>query len=67
MNRQRRLFREDKLPVELIRKLEEVGLNLNGRGRPYGLDVWMEKWEELKDYWEKNGNCDVAEYGPNKG
>eukprot|EP00804_Cyclotella_cryptica_P020157 CCRYP_014932-RB/>CCRYP_014932-RB protein AED:0.07 eAED:0.07 QI:215/0.81/0.75/1/0.63/0.58/12/3112/737 len=62
--RQRRLFKEDKLPVELIKKLEMLGLNLKGRGRPFGYESsesWEQSYHELSKYHEKFGHTDVPE------
>lgn len=61
--RQRRLFTEGKLPAELINKLENLDMNLKGRGRPFGLDSpeWFDRYKELLDYFTKHGDCDVPD------
>ena len=55
---------EGKLPKELIRKLESLGLNLKGRGRPFGFESpesWEQSYKELSKYHEKFGHTDVPE------
>ena len=64
IGRQRRLFRDEKLPTDLINKLEQLGVNLKGRGRPFGYESeesWNSNYDDMMAYYEQHGNCDVAE------
>lgn len=68
--RQRRLFREGKLPGELINKLETLDLNIRGQGRPFGLDSpeWMDRYNELVSFQKEHGDCNVPQtYEKNPG
>ena len=64
IRRQRSAFKAGRLDNDLIQKLEEVGVDLSGRSRPFGFEidtVWSEKYKELKKYSVANSNCDVPE------
>lgn len=64
IGRQRTHYRNGKLPPYLKKKLQEVGLNLGGRGRPFGIeteDEWSQNYKALAEYCQKHGDCDVPE------
>lgn len=68
--RQRRAFKAGKLDNDLIQKLEEVGVDLSGRSRPFGYEMdaeWTSAYKQLKKYSDANGNCDVPESDANLG
>jgi hypothetical protein len=52
------------MPDSLKNKLKEIGLNLGGRGRPFGIDSeekWSMNYKALADYCSEEGDCDVPE------
>ena len=51
ISRQRKVFKVNKLDIEKIKLLKEIGLNLN----PY-LDEWDKQYANLKKYEIKNGH-----------
>lgn len=64
ITRQRKHFKDDKLPDHLKYKLQALGLNLGGRGRPFGIEsegLWKITYKALAEYCTKNGDCDVPE------
>jgi len=64
IKRQRTAFKAGKLDNDLIQKLEELGVDLSGRARPFGYEMdaeWTAGYKELKKYCDANGNCDVLE------
>lgn len=74
IQRQRVLYKNDALPVPLINRLtEELGLNLDGQGAPYGFPSeeeefkniddtnWKKLYGELKRYHSENGDVEVYE------
>ena len=64
ITRQRKHFKDGKLPYHLKEKLLELGLNLGGRGRPFGIeteDAWNMNYRALLQYYNDNGDCDVPE------
>jgi hypothetical protein len=64
IKRQRTAFKAGKLDNDLIQKLEDLGVNLSGRARPFGYEVdadWIAGYKELKKYSETNGNCEVPD------
>ncbi|KAK1744490.1 helicase-associated domain-containing protein [Skeletonema marinoi] len=70
IERQRTAFKAGKLDNDLIQKLEEVGVDLSGRARPFGYELdadWTSTYKELKKYSDANGNCNVPEGDGNLG
>ena len=70
IKRQRSAFKAGKLDNDLIQKLEEVGVDLSGRARPFGYEIdtdWTSSYKELKKYSDANGNCNVPEDDANLG
>jgi len=70
IKRQRTAFKAGKLDNDLIQKLEEVGVDLSGRARPFGYELdadWTSTYKELKKYSDANGNCNVPEGDGNLG
>ena len=64
MARQRKHFRAGKLPDFMKQKLQDLGLNLGGSGRPFGVeseDQWRQNYKVLADYSVEHGDCDVPE------
>mmetsp|Transcript_24642 Transcript_24642/g.47203 ORF Transcript_24642/g.47203 Transcript_24642/m.47203 type:complete len:491 (+) Transcript_24642:109-1581(+) len=64
ITRQRKHFKDDKLPHHLTTKLQDVGLNLGGRGRPFGVEseeLFTRNYKALVEYSNKYGDCDVPE------
>lgn len=64
ITRQRKHFKDGKLPEHLKSKLVELGLNLGGRGRPFGVegeDTWRVSYKALAEYCELMGDADVPE------
>ena len=64
IQRQRKHFKDGKMPNSLKNKLKEIGLNLGGRGRPFGIDSeekWSMNYKALADYCSEEGDCDVPE------
>jgi len=53
LNRQRNFFRSGKLSEERIKKLEDLGMVWE---LP---DVWLESYEELVNYKNQNGHCNL--------
>ncbi|KAL7498301.1 hypothetical protein ACHAWT_008679 [Skeletonema menzelii] len=70
IKRQRTAFKAGKLGNDLIQKLEELGVDLSGRSRPFGYEMdadWIAGYKELKKYSDATGNCDVPEGDANLG
>lgn len=64
IKRQRLYFKKEKLPEHLAAKLRSLGINLKGKGRPFGIDseeAWKIKYQDLVEYYEENGDCDVPD------
>jgi len=64
ITRQRKHFKDGKLPDHLKTKLQALGLNLGGRGRPFGLESeesWGKHIKDLTKYCQDHGDCDVPE------
>ena len=64
ITRQRKHFKDGKLPDHLKSKLIALGLNLGGRGRPFGIqseDGWRMNYTALAEYAAENGDSDVPE------
>ncbi|KAL9178962.1 hypothetical protein ACHAXT_011935 [Thalassiosira profunda] len=64
MARQRKHFRAGKLPDFMKQKLQDLGLNLGGSGRPFGVesdDQWRQNYKVLAEYSVEHGDCDVPE------
>lgn len=70
ITRQRKHHRDGRLPEHLQSKLKELGLNLQGRGRPFGVesaDMFGKNYKALAEYAEVHGDCDVPEkYNENR-
>lgn len=70
ITRQRKHFKDGKLPDHLKGKLLDLGVKLGGRGRPYGLEsdkLWQSRLDALVEYQDHNGDCDVPEkYNANR-
>ena len=56
VNRQRKARKDDKLSVEHVRKLDEIGFNWGPRDR---FPTWDERLDELIKYKAKHGDCNV--------
>ncbi|KAL7536840.1 LOW QUALITY PROTEIN: hypothetical protein ACHAXR_007432 [Thalassiosira sp. AJA248-18] len=64
ITRQRKHFRDGKLPDHLKSKIQELGINLGGRGRPFGIEseeMWSRNYKALAEYCSENGDCDIPE------
>lgn len=64
ITRQRKHHKSGKLPEHLRTKLVDIGVNLGGRGRPFGIEndqKWEETYQVLVEYCKRNGDCDVPE------
>ena len=64
ITRQRKHYKDGKLPDHLKKKLVALGLNLGGRGRPFGIEseeAWSMNYKALALYCQKNGDSDVPE------
>lgn len=70
ISRQRGHFRKGKLPEHLKAKLQALGIDLGGSGRPYGVqseEAWSAKRQALDDYRATHGDCDVpAKYSEDR-
>ena len=64
ITRQRKHFRDGKLPDHLKVKIVELGINLGGRGRPFGIeteDIFSQNYKALAEYAAEHGDADVPE------
>lgn len=62
MRKQRAYFRKERLPGHMVTKLRGLGIDLAGKGRPFGVDSeegWQAKYDCLVQYVEEHGDADV--------
>jgi hypothetical protein len=56
---QRELYKTADIPEDRINKLNELGFSWALDWKKSNQDSWVQKYEELKEFKEKNGNCNV--------
>ena len=62
LKRQRDHFKHGRMPNNLRDKLTSLGVNLMGKGRPFGVrtdEDFNDKFKQLVGYSQENGDCDV--------